>query len=174
MRSSSEGAIKAFATLRIAGDNLLPDEITEILRTYPTLAYRKGEKYNAGKSSGEMVGRTGVWYLDTDKIVSSENLLDHLIYLVGILMPEITLGSSHVIIVISHKNSLGKSLRKLGRLQQTLQKRNAKATISLFWHGEVGARHPSIPRFISSILRLVPIDIETDFDTDEITTRDVA
>jgi len=173
MRSSSEGAIKAFATLRIAGDNLAPDEITEILRAYPTLAYRKGEKYDAGKSSGEIVGRTGVWYLDTDKIVSSENLLDHLIYIVGILMPEIALGSSHVIL-IGPKNSLAKSLRKLGRLQQTLQKRDAKATISLFWHGEVGARHPSIPRLISSILRLVPIDIETDFDTDEMTTRDVA
>jgi hypothetical protein len=96
-----------------------------------------------------------------------------LFYLVSILILEIALGSSRIIVVNSNK-PLSKSLRKLGRLKQTLQKRDAKATISQFWHGEIGARHPSVPRFISSILSLVPIDIEQDFDTDETTTKHVA
>jgi len=174
MKSSPDGTVRAFATLRVAGDQLVPHEITDILRAYPTLSYRKGEKYVGGKNSGEISGRTGVWYLSTDKIVSSNTLSDHIIYLTGILIPERTLGITNPPIVIGPDESLGKTFHRLGKLQNIIQKRDLKATMSLFWHGVAGTRLPSIPKAIPPLFRLVPIGIEQDFDTDGVSQRDAA
>src|ERR1700737_3374776 len=89
MNSSSDGALKSFATFRVTGDSLIPSEITDVLFIYPTKTYRKGEQYFAGNHAGYIVGRTGVWYLSTDKIVAGNDLHEHALFLSSILVPEI-------------------------------------------------------------------------------------
>src|SRR5579862_4401774 len=86
-----ESTIRAFATLRVSGDDLIPSEVTDILCIKPTLAYAKGERYNPGKRSGEMVGRTGVWYFNTDTVVQSYKLINHILFIFSVIAPDSTL-----------------------------------------------------------------------------------
>ena len=65
MRSEAADAVKTFATLRIVGDQLLPEQVTRIFEVTPTRAYAKGQTYWGGKRTGNLVGKTGVWYLAT-------------------------------------------------------------------------------------------------------------
>lgn len=74
---------RTFATFRISGDNLVPDEITKLLNIKPTLAYAKGMRYRRGPRSPELVGRTGVWYFSTDQLKSS-HLEEHVTWLLKI------------------------------------------------------------------------------------------
>src|SRR5580698_3957562 len=78
-------AESAFLTFRVTGDKLTPAEITKILRVPPVSAYSKGEKYSAGPRSMDLVGKTCVWYLSTDILVASNQLVDHLGVLLRIL-----------------------------------------------------------------------------------------
>jgi len=64
----------AFVTLRFAGDDLDPDEISALLPVKPTRAHRKGETFFAGPRAGNLRGRTGMWFLATDKLVPSDDL----------------------------------------------------------------------------------------------------
>jgi hypothetical protein len=70
MSSDRNGSVKAYATLRIAGDKLVPEQVTQILKVVPTTAYAKGEHYSGGPRSPDLIGRTGVWYFCTDGIVA--------------------------------------------------------------------------------------------------------
>lgn len=70
---------KALVTLRFVGDALDPDEISALLPVKPTRAHRKGEEFFAGRRAGNLRGRTGMWFLATDKLVPSENLQEHLL-----------------------------------------------------------------------------------------------
>jgi hypothetical protein len=56
--ATSDG--KAFVTLRFAGDDLNPDEISAVLPVKPTRAHRKGEAFSAGPRASNLRGRTGV------------------------------------------------------------------------------------------------------------------
>src|SRR6266849_9028206 len=78
---------KAFVTLRFAGDDLDPREISAILAVAPTRAHRKGEEFVAGPHAGKLRGRTGIWFLATDKLVPSDDLRDHLRFLQKLLYP---------------------------------------------------------------------------------------
>jgi hypothetical protein len=49
-------------SVRVAGDQLDPDEVTTALATSPTFAARKGERRLSG--GREVVQRTGVWLVD--------------------------------------------------------------------------------------------------------------
>ena len=73
---------KAFVTLRFAGDELDPGKISAILPVKPTRAHRKGEEFVAGPNAGNLRGRTGIWFLATDKLVDSDDLQDHLRFVV--------------------------------------------------------------------------------------------
>ena len=66
---------KAFVTLRFAGDELSPEEISTILPVEPTRAHRKGAEFFAGPRTGYRSGRTGIWFLATDKLVRSDDTL---------------------------------------------------------------------------------------------------
>src|SRR5947199_8635141 len=79
---------KAFVTLRFAGDELDPREISAILPVEPTRAHRKGEEFFAGEHAGNLRGRTGMWFLATDKIAESDDLADHLRFLQDLLYRE--------------------------------------------------------------------------------------
>ena len=76
---------KAFVTLRFAGDDLDPDEISAAVK--PTRAHRKGETFFAGPRAGNLRGRTGMWFLATDKLVPSDDLQDHLAFVQKLLSP---------------------------------------------------------------------------------------
>src|SRR5437763_14463664 len=79
---------KAFVTLRFSGDELDPQEISAILPIKPTRAHRKGEEFFAGPSAGNLHGRTGIWFLATDKLIDSDDLGDHLRFVQKLFYPE--------------------------------------------------------------------------------------
>jgi hypothetical protein len=143
--AASGEPIKTYATLRITGDKLVPDDVTRLLRTVPTLAYAKGERYAAGPRSPALMGRTGVWYFCTDGLVASTRLADHLAFLLRQVLPEPA---------------------DLRALQQLLKRRSLAVTVTCFWHGPPEARRPSIPRSTAERLKQIPASIETDFDVE--------
>jgi len=67
MTKSDAADSVSFATFRVAGGRLAPQEITGPLQTPPTAAYRKGEKIKLEARSPETVGKTGMWFLSTDE-----------------------------------------------------------------------------------------------------------
>ena len=71
MRSEPADTVKTFATLRIVGDQLIPEQVTRILKIVPTRAYAKGQSYYGGERTGQLVGKTGVWYFATHRTVAS-------------------------------------------------------------------------------------------------------
>src|SRR5215831_1989537 len=73
---------RTFATLRVAGDNLVPDQVTKLLGIEPTLPYAKGEHYGRR----HLKGRTGVWLLSTDGVVKRNSLKDHVGWLLPLLL----------------------------------------------------------------------------------------
>jgi hypothetical protein len=139
--------LSTFATLRFSGDRLEPERITAIIGTAPTLAYRKGESYRTGPAGQKAKGRTGVWYLSTRRVVTSQKLADHLEYLVRVISP-----SSEV----DHVPALRELIADAG----------LEADISCFWHGTAGATRPHIPAGIRKATERIGATIETDFDTD--------
>ena len=149
MRSDLTDTVKTFATLRVAGDRLVPAEVTRILKIIPTRAYAKGETYHGGELTGNLVGKTGVWYFATDRVVASNDLADHLTFLVNLLS-----GSSPEAVPLT-------------RLHALLKRKSLKVVISCFWYGRASAKPPVVPRATAEFFRLLPAEIETDFDTDE-------
>jgi hypothetical protein len=149
-RSTKAPRQNAFATLRLSGDRLDPDQISAILRVPPTKAWRKGERYFAGRRAGHLDGRTGTWFLATDDLIKSPDLGPHLDFLTSLL-------------------SRGPQNQKepLVRLQEVMVRDNLRADVSCFWHGKAGERPPAIPAEKTEKLRALPAEIETDFDTDE-------
>ena len=67
----------AFVTFRIAGDALIPDELTDLLGIRPSRAYAKGQSYT-GTGGRPLKGRTGVWFLSSDGKVESDRLSEHI------------------------------------------------------------------------------------------------
>ena len=123
MRKSEQDTRKTYASLRVMGDDLNPEQVTRILRTVPSIAYAKGEQYKAGKNNiTEHPGRTGLWLFSTDGIVASDNLHHHLFYILGILVP----GRQDVA-PLAHLHGL-----------LTYQK-GLQADVACFWHGRFGA-----------------------------------
>ena len=85
--SNSERMIRAFATLRFAGDALDPDEISNVVKARPTKAHRKGEIYRPSPRSPEVTGKTGIWYFSTRRKIQSNDLSDHLNILERLISP---------------------------------------------------------------------------------------
>jgi Domain of unknown function (DUF4279) len=133
---------RAFATLRLSGNRLDPEQVSGVLGVCPSKAWRKGERYHAGKRTGWLVGNTGVWFLATDEFVVSSRLDDHLQYLVALL-------------------SCDTPLREL------IARDNLKAEVSCFWHGAAGEQPPVISSEFIARMRCLPAEIETDFDADQ-------
>lgn len=146
---SEQDTRKTYASFRVIGDNLVPEQITRILKVVPTTAYAKGERFQSTADQKERTGRTGVWLLSTAGIVASDNLHDHLAYLLGVLIPG------------------RQDARPLAQLHNLLaQQKGLHADLACFWHGRHGAKKPSIPKFVSDMLKLIPAELEIDFATD--------
>jgi hypothetical protein len=140
---------RAFATFRIAGNSLRPQEVTELMGRQPTLSYAKGEKYQ--KKNRTYVGRTGVWYISTDGLVESNQLEDHVRFLFSVLK----LSPDRL-----------KSLRRL------IDNQSLHAVMTVFWSGSPDARLPhSLPArdadTLFTLARDIPFRIERpDFAND--------
>jgi hypothetical protein len=155
-KSAAPEPVKAYATLRVAGDQLVPEQVTRILKVVPRTAYSKGERYSGGPRSPDLTGRTGVWYFTTDGVVAGNRLQDHLAFLMRLLTPA--------------SGNIGPLLP----LQQLLRRRSLRMVVTCFWHGPAGARRPSIPRSVTETLKSLPAEIETDFDLDQRSDRHAA
>jgi len=136
---------KAFVTLRFSGDELDPTEISAILPIKPTRAHRKGEEFVAGPKAGTLHGRTGIWFLVTDKLVDSDDLADHLHFVETLLFPK-----------PAEKGRITK-LRKL------LERTRADAHVTCFWRGDPDETAPQIPAQFKSAIKPLAANIETDF-----------
>lgn len=166
MRSEERTRSKAFATFRVSGDDLIPDQITKVLKFYPTLSYRKGGQYLAGQRSEKLVGKTGVWFLSTEDIVASDRLSDHLSFILVVLGISSPLSQRRSGTTDSTSVSdITLRLKSIMDLRQLMKQRVLKATVTCFWHGVAGAKPPSIP--VTQLLQTFSIDVESDFDADD-------
>jgi hypothetical protein len=147
--TNSENTIRAFATLRFAGDALDPDEISDVVKEKPTKAHRKGEIYRPSPRSPEVTGKTGIWYFSTRQKTQSTDLSDHLNLLERLISP------------------FDNQDRRLKELRDIMERRNLQAHVTLFWRGPSGARPPSIPSVATATLRRLPADIEPDIATED-------
>lgn len=136
---------RAFVTLRFAGDALDPGDISAILPVTPTRAHRKGEEFSAGDHAGKLHGRTGIWFLATDKLVDSDDLSDHLRFVETLLYPKP--GDSG----------------RVTKLRKLLQRTHAEAHVTCFWRGDPGEMNPIIPADFKSAIKPLAADIEADF-----------
>jgi hypothetical protein len=138
-RSDQSDTIKAFATLRFAGDRLIHDQISQLLHIQPTKTVSKGEK----------PGRTNIWYLSTDKLIPGNELMDHIGFLLYLLFPA------------------PGDLRRIIALGDLIRRRNLESHVTCFWHGKSGTRKPTIPQVVPKIFDLISADVQTDFDAEE-------
>jgi hypothetical protein len=140
--------MRAFATLRFAGDALDPDEITRVIKERPTRAYRKGQEYRSGPHGPDVIGKTGVWFFSTRRKIPSKDLADHLNALERLIAPS------------------GDPGNRLKELRDIMERGNLKAHVTCFWRGPPEVEKPSIPSVATAALRRLPADIEPDFATE--------
>ena len=136
---------KAFVTLRFAGDELDPAEISAILPITPIRAHRKGEEFYAGPNAGVLRGRTGIWFLATDKLVDSDDLADHLRLIEAVLYPT------------------PRDDNRIAAIRDILARTHSRARVTCFWRGDRGEPAPQIPDLFKSAVLPLAADIETDF-----------
>ena len=144
-KTDAETDRKVFVTLRFAGDDLDPAEISAILPIAPTRAHRKGETFIGGPRAGDLRGRTGMWFLSTDKHVPSDDLGDHLEFVRTLLYPKPGDDS------------------RIAALCEVLKHAHSRARITCFWRGDPGEADPPIPADFRLVSQPLGADVETDF-----------
>jgi Domain of unknown function (DUF4279) len=149
---------KTFATFRVVGDRLDPEQITGFLKVVPKYSYAKGQRYSAGNNSQRLLGKTGVWFFSTDNIVASSDLSDHLGYLL-------------VVLFMNRNNDVPTGAQLANNLltfKKLLGAKSLKPVVTCFWHGAVGSKKPSVPAAITDIFNFIGAEIETDFATEDL------
>ncbi len=53
------------------------------------------------------------------------------------------------------------------RLKEFLESKGLTASMTFFWHGQPHSTYPVIPEELTTVLNLVPVHTEIDFDRDE-------
>jgi Domain of unknown function (DUF4279) len=147
-KTEVEADPKAFVTLRFAGDELNPEEISAILPVEPSRAHRKGEAFFSGAHAGHRPGRTGIWFFATDHLVRSDDLRDHLQFVEQLLCP--TPGDRS----------------RTTKLRAVLQYTRSRAHVTCFWRGDPGETVPRIPARFKAAIEPLAADIETDFSAE--------
>ena len=84
---------RAVACLRISGDDLIPDDISQRLGASPTHAQSKGEVIPIGTSGRSRIARTGLWMLSAND-TSPENLDGQVAELLGRLSADLSVWRS--------------------------------------------------------------------------------
>lgn len=80
---------RAVATLRISGDDLIPDEISQLLGASPTRAHRKDEAIPSRTSGRTRIARFGGWALHATE-TAPEDLDAQVTELLGRLNPDLS------------------------------------------------------------------------------------
>jgi hypothetical protein len=145
MKTEAAARGKSFVTLRFTGDDLDPAEISRVLPVEPTRAHRKDEEFFAGAHAGNLRGRTGTWFLATDKLVPGDDLHDHLAFVQKLLYPS------------PDDNS------RIVKLRAVLERVHSRAHVTCFWRGDPGETPPQIPDWFKSDVAPLAAEIETDF-----------
>lgn len=70
------------ATLVISGDDVHPATVSEIMRRSPTRSFARGDPYGRGR-----VRKHGMWALSSEHSVASDDLDDHLAWLLDRIEP---------------------------------------------------------------------------------------
>ena len=135
----------AYASLRVMGDRLEPEDVTAALAITPTLTYRKGQVFKRSRGH-EVRGRTGLWLLSSETAVQSHKLRDHFTYLRQALEAQ--------------------NGRLIDQLRAIMQRDGLRADVTCFWYGEHGATPPEIPEETRAAFAKIGATIETDFQTD--------
>lgn len=132
----------SFATFRVSGDALEPSVVTEALGLKPSLSYRKGEIYRAGRRrQREYKGRTGVWYLSTDALLVTPDLEEHLTFLTFLLSAR---------------------PRGLDLLRDMVRSGEYEASASCFWAGSPESVEPEILPTFRTLMERIGGRIEID------------
>ncbi|WP_444938787.1 DUF4279 domain-containing protein [Microbulbifer sp. JMSA002] len=63
---------KTKASLRVIGDELLPDEISELLGSEPTVKMIKGEPFSWMHSGKPRIARSGMWRIEANEKVPGD------------------------------------------------------------------------------------------------------
>lgn len=173
MRTEDRGGAKAFATFRVSGDDLAPEQITRILGFHPTLSYRKGDSYKAGRQSGAVVGKTGVWFLSTKHVVASAKLSDHIMYIFFVLglVPSVVPKHKPMTFDGVTVSSFPLQVKVVSDLHQHMRQRALRAAVTCFWHGSARAKAPTVA-VPMQILQALAIDFQSDFDVDDASEGD--
>ncbi|MDO8652606.1 MAG: DUF4279 domain-containing protein [Undibacterium sp.] len=82
---------KSVAALRIFGDTLNPDEITQILGCNPSMSYVNGQVIPS--KTRDIIRKTGMWRLDATSC-TPENLDAQVAELLGKLSPDLTVWAA--------------------------------------------------------------------------------
>jgi hypothetical protein len=84
------GAIDhSVATLRLFGDDLVPDEISALLGASPTVSHRKGQELVGSKTSIARIAKTGSWRLSAARR-EPEDLEAQIFEILGQLTQDLT------------------------------------------------------------------------------------
>ncbi len=145
IESDPSGTLSTHASFRVTGDALAPALLTELLEVRPTLAYGKGEYYNAGRRTGMVPGRTGVWLIST-KPEFSTNLDEHLRFLIAYTFRNV----GHILEFVSF-----------------VERRKLRAEIHLFWHGKANGAWPQPTERLLHLSSILSTTIGKDLDRDE-------
>jgi len=137
-------AVHSFATLRFAGDELNPRDITDILRVEPNVSYRKGEAYPVGPGR-ERVGKTNIWMVTTEGI-QERSLQAHLRAISKLIAPTSPDPDERV-----------------AALRRLVETGHVSAVVTVFWHGRQTATPPVVPRAFEELIGKIRGKIETDF-----------
>jgi hypothetical protein len=76
---------RSVATLRIMGDELLPEEISRLLGAVPTSAYAKGHQFRSEASERVVTRKSGIW-----RLMAKENQPEDLDGQVAELLGQVT------------------------------------------------------------------------------------
>jgi hypothetical protein len=149
----------AYATFRIAGDDIEPATIQAVLGVKPTVAYRKGESYRPGPKQPLVKGRTGVFLIST-RGMHFDRLDSHLWHLVLTLFPQWS-GSTELLIKRVYE------IKKLIKDQKA-----ARTVVSCFWYGEKDST-PVIDPVLLAFFEIMSFEVDLDFVIDEPVPQDV-
>lgn len=96
-----------------------PDRVTEALRLPPTRTRRKGERWKTRRGLSSMPARVDGWFLESRDAVASDDLCDHLGWLLERIEP--------------HAAAL-----------DDLRRDGCSARISCYWHSAYGQGGPTL------------------------------
>jgi hypothetical protein len=131
---------RTYASFRLIGDALVPDDVTNTLQLKPTVAHAAGETLSGMATSRRCKSqRTGVWSLNTRIVAKSTSLERHLISLLDVLEPR------------------AEALEAI-RKQQCLQ-----GDFFCFWESKSGHGGPGLSASVLERIAALDADLEIDF-----------